>query len=141
MNKNKIFFITFICVVLFLGFFLIKAQEKKMAIQTGSQTKQNDAVITEGAQEQAKQESYTSGITLHIAQPQANATVTSSSLVVKGTTSPNADVFVNDSELKADTSGNFSTTITLDEGENAIIIVVNDSEGNSAEEQLLVTLQ
>lgn len=108
---------------------------------TTPQAQQGDAVITEGAQKQAKQESYTSGISLQITQPQPNTTVSNPTITVSGKTSPNADVFVNDKELKANATGNFTTTITLDEGENPIIVVANDADGNSAEQQILVTYQ
>ncbi len=78
-------------------------------------------------------------ISLTIDTPANNSTVTSPTVKVSGKTVPNADVSVNDTELKADGSGNFSTTVTLDEGENIIGIVANDANGNSSEQDLTVT--
>ena len=48
-------------------------------------------------------------------------------------------MFVNESETKADSSGNFSATLTLDEGENYILVVANDSSGNYAEKEFTIT--
>lgn len=80
-----------------------------------------------------------SGITLTVTSPSNNATVTSASLTVRGKTVSNAEVFVNDEETRADSSGNFSVTLTLDEGENFILVAANDSLGNFAERELTVT--
>lgn len=77
-------------------------------------------------------------IALNIIEPADDATINDSTLVVKGKTVPNASVNVDDNELKADDGGSFSTTITLDEGENIIIITANDDIGNFAEKDLIV---
>ena len=78
-------------------------------------------------------------ITLTITSPANGATVTSSSVKVQGKTLPNAEVFVNEKETKADKNGNFSVTMTLDEGENYMIVVANDELGNVAETELAIT--
>ena len=75
-------------------------------------------------------------LTLAIISPADKSTVKSATLVVKGKTSPKAEVFVNDSEGIADENGNFSLTITLDEGDNPVIVMANDAEGNVAEQDL-----
>jgi hypothetical protein len=77
-------------------------------------------------------------ITLSISSPKTGSTVTSSSLKISGKTSAGADVFVNELETKADASGNFSVTMSLDEGDNYIIVMANDAEGNVAEAELTV---
>ncbi len=79
------------------------------------------------------------GITLTISTPSNNTTVSSSSLAVKGKTVAGAEVFVNDLETKADASGNFSVIMTLEEGDNYILIVANDAAGNYSEKELSVT--
>lgn len=79
------------------------------------------------------------GITLSISSPANNSTVASSSVIVRGKTVANADVFVNDAETKSDGSGSFSVTLTLDEGENYILVVANDANGNYSEKDLTVT--
>jgi hypothetical protein len=65
--------------------------------------------------------------------------VTTPTLVIKGVTSPKADVFVNDSEVTADAQGNFTTQITLDEGENTLVVTSNDASGSFAEKDIIVT--
>lgn len=80
-------------------------------------------------------------ITLEVALPQDRSTVTTATITVAGKTSPNADVFINDKQLVADSQGNFSTQLTLDQGDNEIAIVANDQNGNSSEKDLTVTLQ
>lgn len=79
------------------------------------------------------------GITLVVTSPVNNVTVTSSTIVVKGKTLSGADVFVNDVETKADSNGNFSVSLDLDEGENYILIVANDINGNYSEKDMTVT--
>lgn len=75
---------------------------------------------------------------LQITSPQDGATVTSAKLTLKGKTAPGAEVFVNEAETKADSAGDFSLNLTLDEGENIIIVLVNDSEGQSAEKEIKI---
>ncbi len=80
-------------------------------------------------------------ITLDVTSPQDRSTVTTPTITVAGKTTPNADVFINDKQLVADSQGNFSTTLTLDQGDNEIAIIANDQNGNSSERDLTVTLQ
>ncbi|MBI5019028.1 hypothetical protein HZB58_02035 [Candidatus Gottesmanbacteria bacterium] len=82
--------------------------------------------------------SRATGISLTVSSPTNNTTTSSESISVKGKTVAGAEVFVNDVETRADASGNFSVTITLDEGENYILIVVNDALGNYSEKELTV---
>lgn len=80
-------------------------------------------------------------LTLSISSPADKSTVTSSAIQVIGKTGSNAEVFINDVETKADSSGNFFANISLDEGENNLFIVVNDDSGNYAERELTVYLE
>ena len=80
-------------------------------------------------------------LSLDITLPANNSTVNTPSTLVKGTTSPNAEVFVNEKELKADNSGQFSATVALEEGENYILIAANDDLGNYAEMEITVNLE
>ena len=77
-------------------------------------------------------------LSLTISTPVDGATVKSSSIVVKGKTKAHAEVFVNDAETKADANGNFSVAMTLDEGDNPIVVSANDADGNVAEKELIV---
>jgi hypothetical protein len=78
-------------------------------------------------------------LTLTVTSPADKSTVMKPALVVKGKTSPKAEVFVNESEGVADGSGNFSLTITLDEGDNPVIVMANDADGNVAEKDMNIT--
>jgi len=78
-------------------------------------------------------------ISLTITDPTNNSTVTTPTLSIKGVTLPKADVFVNDSEVAADAQGKFTVQVTLDEGENTLVVTANDANGNFAEQDLTVT--
>lgn len=78
-------------------------------------------------------------VRLVVSSPINGATVTTPSLVVKGTTAPKADVYVNDRDTVADAKGNFSIPILLDEGENFLMVTVVDPDGNTAEKEITVT--
>ena len=80
-------------------------------------------------------------ITLMVTDPKNQSVVSSSPIVVKGQTVANAQVFVNDAETKADSSGYFSVSLSVDEGENEIIIVANNDEGEYTEQSLTITLE
>ena len=78
-------------------------------------------------------------VPLLVSTPTNGSTVKSSTISVKGKTANGIDVFVNDTENRSDAGGNFSASVSLDEGENTIIVVATDSEGNVAEETITVT--
>lgn len=80
-------------------------------------------------------------IVLTIISPKDGATVYSPSLIVRGVTSSNAEVFVNEKEGKADSKGNFSVPVTLDEGDNYIVVTSTDADGNLSEQDITVTYQ
>ncbi len=86
-------------------------------------------------------EQVKSQIALTITSPLAGATVKTQSVTLKGKTAPNAEVFVNDTKTMADAEGNFSATVTLDEGENTIVVVANDADGNSTETQFIINYE
>lgn len=78
-------------------------------------------------------------ITLAVSSPTSGQQVNSASLVVRGKTAPNADVAVNDQDVKADASGNFQATVNLDEGDNEIFVTASDTTGNVSEWSTTVT--
>lgn len=92
-----------------------------------------------GIPSKAETSTLVTGITLTVSSPANNSTVTDPSITVKGKTVANAEVFVNDIEIKADANGNFSVKLTLDEGDNYILVVANDINGNYSEKDLTVT--
>lgn len=79
----------------------------------------------------------TNTLPLTITVPQDHAQISTPSVTVSGTTAPNADVAVNDKDLKADAKGQFTTTITLEEGENYILVVASDETGASEKDLTL----
>lgn len=79
-----------------------------------------------------------SGLTLAVSTPSNGVLIKTNKTIVMGKTVPNAEVLVNEIEVKADAKGNFSATLTLDEGENTILVFANDADGNYAEKQLTV---
>lgn len=78
-------------------------------------------------------------ITLTVSSPANGATVTNATITITGQTLPGAEVSINDVETTADAQGNFSGILTLDEGDNDITVSANDTNGNSAEQELTVT--
>lgn len=99
--------------------------------------------ILSGSQIQANpsQSSMAQGqaIALAVTEPANGATVKTAQITLKGKTAPRADVFVNDTQVAADAQGQFSTPITLEEGENHMLITANDDKGDSNETELVVT--
>lgn len=61
------------------------------------------------------------------------------SLAVAGKTVSEAEVFVNELETVSGTDGRFWVNYRLDEGENSIIVVVSDVNGQTTEKELTVT--
>lgn len=86
-----------------------------------------------------KENLFSSGIVLTVISPRNGSTVTTNKVNVMGKTVANAEVFLNDVETKADLKGNFSAVVSLESGENYILIVANDEDGNYAEQEITVT--
>ncbi len=99
----------------------------------------SDVTIEASPTPKTETKSLVQGIMLTVSSPANNTTVTSGSLTVRGKTVAGAEVFANDAETRANASGNFSVKLTLDEGENYILVVANDANGNYAEKELTVT--
>lgn len=82
-----------------------------------------------------------SAIMLSVTSPANGSTVKTPTITVKGKTVPKAEVWVNDQDVRADASGNFSATVTLDEGENTITVTANDDDGNASEKEITVNYE
>jgi hypothetical protein len=78
-------------------------------------------------------------ITLSVTAPANNATVSVASVTVKGMTLPGADVSVNEKDVVAGANGAFSANLSLEEGDNYIIVVAIDADGNVAEQEMTIT--
>lgn len=90
---------------------------------------------------QQPSESLLKTIFLEVSQPINNITVTNAIVSLTGKTIPNGEIFVDDQELKANANGNFSTSVTLDEGQNDIYVVASDDLGNSVEKDIIINLE
>jgi hypothetical protein len=77
---------------------------------------------------------------LRVTEPSDAAVLNQDTVVVKGQTAPGATVSVNDEVGKSDGSGNFSITVNLDEGIDAIDVIAINENGDAAEVLLLVTV-
>lgn len=109
----------------------------EQSVTTGQS--QPSAMPTASPGKSAEPSATAGQISLSISSPTNGSSVSSSGVTVNGKTAPLAEVMINDKEIKADSKGNFSTTISLDEGENIITVVANDADGNSAEKEITVT--
>lgn len=102
------------------------------------------AVVVVNPSPQVKKEDVVvakSEISLNIISPVNGAVVTASPIVVRGVTVPKAEVSVNDKDVVADASGNFSVNLTLDEGDNYVAVVAVDAEGKTANLEFKVTYE
>lgn len=132
MNKN-LFFIILIAAAVGLGLFAVKNYSGQGSTGNGV----FGGVLNKVGGSPAGNTS--SKVTLNITSPLDGSTVSTPVLKIVGQTAANADVSVNDSEIKADASGNFTFSLQLDEGDNDIVVVANDASGNSAEREFVVT--
>jgi len=151
MKKGNTLVIVFFVLLVILGFlvFSIKKQgQNSLKLKNipqifknqNNQTNETDQTNI-NKPEIPTEEPVSSGLTLEITEPKANITYNSSSIKISGKTKANAEVYVNDTQTKADGAGNFSVNYNLDEGENLLIIVANDQAGNYAEKEITVFLQ
>lgn len=141
MKATALVFLT----VLVLGVFYI-SQKKHNTSSIHQEDSRTDISVTKGTSKTEttpiqKNPAESKEILLTISEPQSGSTVSSPNLLIKGKTVPNADVFVNDVEKLADSSGNFVASVLLDEGENIVTITANDDLGNYSEKEFKVTLQ
>ncbi len=133
-----------ILILIVAGFIFIQSKQTKSDLN-----KSTDSIYTQSATavsptQISLKETPTpmvNNISLVINSPTKGAIVKRPNLTVSGKTIPRAEVMVNDVERLADANGNFSANIILDEGENTILVVANDSEGNFAETELVVTYE
>jgi hypothetical protein len=131
-----------ILILIVVGFIMIQTNQSKLTTNQPVQTQTNETANNttgEVAPPQTTPVPTIGEISLTISSPTNGTIVKKSTLTVSGTTVPRAEVAVNETEVVADTKGNFSANITLDEGDNLIVITANDASGNLAETELTVT--
>lgn len=81
---------------------------------------------------------YAAALPLTVAEPLNESVVTSRPIAVKGVTSIDAVVSVNDDIVTVDASGSFSALVSLEEGPNFIEVVASDFNGHSSTVTLTV---
>lgn len=142
--KKSLLFVA-IVIIIFAGFIALRKQ------RTSENTKQTEPVPTSLIQKQVTPtiilsqtgtqiQGQSKIIPLVVSEPSNNMVTTSPTISVKGKTVANADISINEKDLKADAQGNFSTTISMEEGENIIAVLAVDEAGNFVEQDLIVTL-
>lgn len=75
---------------------------------------------------------------MNVTAPANESIVSTQQVEVKGQTTPGAVVTVNSQVAEVDAEGNFSVTVTLDEGPNALEVLASDFEGNQASQVVTV---
>jgi|SRR5579859_6451248 len=92
------------------------------------------------ASQPAALEVMTAGVlTVTITSPADETVVNVPQVVVLGRAPAEAVITVNDSVVVVGATGQFSTTVPLQEGPNEIDVVASDVDGNEASTQLVVT--
>lgn len=141
--KNTALMVVVLLVVMGGGVYLYQKQKKTSMMNPSNQYNQpnQSTSATSPNSTTSPQVNVSEGLTLDVSKPKDGDTLSESFVTVDGKTAANASVSVNDSDLKADAQGNFSTKVDLDEGENIINVTANDDKGNYAEKELTVTMQ
>lgn len=134
---KKIYLLLILTALILSGCKLIPSQEKN---KTGpvQEVRPTDGMEQESTVADEATEISEGNMTLEVISPKNQSTVTSPSLVVLGQTQPKAEVTVNENELTAGSNGAFSQKITLEEGENYIIVTASDEDGNYVEKEIAV---
>jgi len=134
-SKNLLIFLAVIAFIALASFAV--SSKKPILNNSGNEVSTPSSEV--GEEESTGTETNENQINLEITSPKDGVVVTKSPVLVTGTTLKAADVFVNDAETKADVNGEFKVSIPLEEGENEIFVVVNDSGGNYAEGSVKIT--
>lgn len=138
MKKGLMLFVLFLLIV--ASIYLYK-KNLKISPNLPFQNQKTEVMQAPVKEEESEIKEVSQGLSLEVYEPKDNEVVNKPNLTIRGKTSPLAEVFVNEKELKADPQGNFSTVLSLDEGENVITVAASDVQGNYAEKELAVTLE
>jgi len=126
-------FFTILCLAVFFLSVFVVVSSKTGFLNGKSSTSTNGGVIV-GKTTAVK-------MFLEVTSPENGSTIETSSVLVKGKTVSKAEVFINEAETKANSQGNFSTKLDLDEGENIINVAANDTDGNYLETEITVMVE
>lgn len=72
---------------------------------------------------------------LEVISPKNGIIVNTNKIEVSGKTNPSTEIFVNEVQVIPDATGNFSINLTLEEGENYILIVSGNEKGDGEVER------
>lgn len=136
--NNSVLIGLLVIIIVFVGGFLVYYSQKNMQ-PPSSHLPSPPSSVGNQASSAPQDFNTTNQITLTVTQPVNNEVVKSSTITVTGKTMPGAEVAVNDVDIKTTPQGDFSTNITLDEGENTVVIIAHDAQGNAAEKDITVT--
>lgn len=136
-----VFFLVFILTAIYTVVNKNRSTDKNiistdLAVQTGLSQEE----ITSNTQNEIKSDQV-ENIKLIIDEPGNGSILNTANIQVKGITVPFGEVSVNDQVTKADKEGNFMVNLTLDEGDNNLLIVANDDKGNYSEKEIKVSLE
>jgi hypothetical protein len=131
-KKRLLAALVIVGIVLAAGYLLSSRQ--KLSSTASLQEALSDAIETVQTQSQ-KVGISPSGFSLEISSPENGATVSTAVLEVAGKTVPGAEVFVNETLVKLDKNGNFRQRVTLQEGENFILITAGNETGDAEVER------
>lgn len=131
------------------GFFYVSSQKKESVVYKitdsiptpGSANESNSRIKTEITPPFPTEVILAAMIPLTIDFPKDGSTITSPKIQLTGKTVPRGEVFVNDAGTKADARGIFKVNLTLDEGDNYILVFANDEDGNYAQQEMTVTYE
>lgn len=144
-TKRKLLTIVATLVALFVlvgGFvvFVKNNSQEGLAVEDAKDVAQEANPLSTDSQLVSKDDTSSKIIFVEIVSPKDGVTLSSPLVKLVGKTIPNADVFVNDEEVKVNANGEFSIELTLDEGENIISVIANDENGNYAEKEITLNL-
>jgi len=74
---------------------------------------------------------------LELTAPKEGTTVNVGRIEVAGRTNPDSEVFVNEEQVYPDQNGNFYKGVTLQEGENYIVVTAGNEQGDSEIERVV----
>ncbi len=133
---KKTILVVFVLIALFGSAFIFKLSQEKKGMNTIQNISREQPI-----ENTAMSPENSPAFLLEISEPTNNAVVSTALTSIKGKTMPSSALFINEIETVADAEGNFSVPFTLEQGENHMVIVANDAEGNHAEKELTVQYQ
>ncbi len=134
MIKKRLLILGILVLAVLVGYFL--SFQKELTFIPSFQETLTDTVKTV-QNESAKLGILPSPFLLEVSSPTDGATVNQATLEVVGETVPGAEVFVNEFQAQVDKDGHFRQRISLQEGENFILITAGNETGDSEIERLV----